>query len=92
MGLASNESRYIPVARRDSKGRMQQHRRDALVAGRGYRVPSRRYSLACQRCPAHQGIPQFPGQAADCCRLILTDLVFKDIKSYSTRMTTIRAQ
>jgi len=30
-----------------------------------------------------EGISQFPGQAADCCRLLLTDLVFKDIKSCS---------
>jgi hypothetical protein len=30
-----------------------------------------------------EGIPQFPGKAADCRRLLLTDLIFKDVLSCS---------
>src|SRR6516225_7501174 len=40
--------------------------------------------LAATRSPVKgvqriEGIPQFPGKAADCRRLLLTDLVFKDV-------------
>src|SRR6516164_7566868 len=30
-----------------------------------------------------ESVPQFPGKAADCRRLLLTDLIFKDVQSCS---------
>jgi hypothetical protein len=45
-------------------------------------------SLAATRTPVKgvqriEGIPQFPGKAADCRRLLLTDLIFKDVQPCS---------
>jgi hypothetical protein len=49
--------------------------------------------LAATRSPVKgvqhiEGIPQFPGKAADCRRLLLTDLIFKDVPSRLKRITT----
>jgi hypothetical protein len=62
--------------------------RGSIDETRSLRVAAIGCRLAATRSPIKgvqriEGIPQFPGKAADCRRLLLTDLIFKDVLSCS---------
>ena len=62
--------------------------RGSIDEKRALRVAANGRPLAAARSPVKgvqriEGIPQFPGKAADCGRLLLTDFIFKDLLSCS---------
>jgi hypothetical protein len=62
--------------------------RGSIDETRSLRVASIGRRLAATRSPVKgvqriEGIPQFPRKAADCRRLLLTELIFKDIQPCS---------
>jgi hypothetical protein len=62
--------------------------RGSIDETRSLRVASTGRRLAATRSPVKgvqriEGIPQFPRKAADCRRLLLTELIFKDVQSCS---------